>query len=98
MSAKPKQPSRAQRWADAVADGQAALASLQQALADLDEVRGEYESWRDNLPENLSGSALGEKLDAVADLDTDAGSLLSDVEDTLSEAEQADLPRGFGRD
>jgi len=93
-----KQPSRAQRWADAVSDAQAALGTLQSALSDLNEVREEYEAWRDNLPENLQGSALGEKLEAVADLDTDPGSVLSEVEDLLSEAEQIDLPRGFGRD
>jgi DNA repair exonuclease SbcCD ATPase subunit len=98
MTAKPKPKSRAQRWQDAVADAQEALGSLETALGELDELRQEYEAWRDNLPENLQGSALGEKLDAVADLDLDPASLLSEVESALGDAEQADLPMGFGRD
>lgn len=64
----------------------------------MNEVRAEYEEWRDNLPENLQQSALGEKLNAVADLDFEPGNLLSDAEGAISEAEGADLPLGFGRD
>lgn len=57
---KPK--SRSQRWADAVTAAKTALDELQC-------VQMEYQEWRDNLPENLESSTLGEKLDAVCDLD-----------------------------
>lgn len=78
-------PSRATRWAEAAGDAVDAL----QRLRDL---QSEYEDWKDNLPENLQGSTLGEKLEAVCDLDLD-GAL-----DTATEAEGLDLPLGFGRD
>lgn len=83
--ARKKQPSRGDRWHDAAGR---ALA----ALNDLIEVQEEYQEWRDNLPENLQGSALGEKLNDVADMD------LESARDTVEEAEAADLPLGFGRD
>ena len=62
--------SRPQRWADAV-----------DTLRQLQE---EYQDWLDNLPENLDGSVLQEKLETVCDLDIDE----LDIE----------LPLGFGRD
>jgi hypothetical protein len=64
-------PPRPQRWAAAVA----ALINLQD----------EYRAWRDNLPANLEGSRLAEKLDAIAELD-------------LEEPQAIDPPRGYGRD
>ncbi|MDE2988513.1 MAG: hypothetical protein OXT70_10770 [Chloroflexota bacterium] len=63
--------SRPQRWRDAVA-----------VLVELQE---HYAAWLDNLPENLVETALGERLQAIAELDLDA---LQEVE----------LPRGYGRD
>ena len=54
------------------------------ALAELRTLQGEYETWRDQLPESLAGSRTAELLDEVCDVDLDA----VDVE----------LPRGFGRD
>lgn len=81
--AKPE--SRATRWSNAVQ-------SAKSALEDLENLRAEFEQWRDNLPENLQGSALGEKLDTVAGLD------IQSAIDTVEEAEAADLPLGFGRD
>jgi hypothetical protein len=77
--------SRPKRWQEAVS---AALDALNQ----LKEVQDEYENWRDGLPENLQSSALGEKLEAVCDLD------IQGAIDTVSEAESVDLPQGFGRD
>jgi DNA repair exonuclease SbcCD ATPase subunit len=94
----PKPKSRTARWQEAVSDARAAYESLEQALNDLNEVREEYANWRDNLPENLQQSSLGEKLDQVSDIETDAYTLLTDVESAISEAEGADLPLGFGRD
>lgn len=79
-----------------MADAQNALAALQQALDALEAIREEYAEWRDALPENLQGSTLGEKLDAVADLDF--ACCADDVEAVLDDAEGADLPLGFGRD
>jgi hypothetical protein len=81
----PKQPSRADRWAQAAS-------AAQQALCDLEDVRAEVEEWRDNLPENLQQSALGEKLNDIADLD------IASAISTVEEADGLDFPLGFGRD
>jgi len=106
--------SRPARWNAAVAAGQDALqeardaqetldnakANLEQALNDLDELRGEYEEWKDNLPDSLQQSPVAEKLEAVCDISLGWGTDddLDDAENMLSEAENADLPRGFGND
>lgn len=80
-----KQKSRPARWADAAARAEV-------ALNELEELRTEYEDWQGNLPENLQGSALGEKLQEVVDLD------IQSAIDMASEASVIDLPRGFGKD
>ena len=54
------------------------------AVAVLRRLQGEYEAWRDGLPESLADSRTAELLEGVCDVDLDA----LDVE----------LPRGFGRD
>ena len=64
-------PPRPTRWATAVA----ALIALQD----------EYRAWLDNLPDNLEGSKLADKLQAIAELD-------------LEELHAIDPPRGYGRD
>jgi hypothetical protein len=64
-------PPRPRRWAAAVA-----------ALVDLQD---QYRAWLDNLPANLEGSRLAEKLQAIAELD-------------LEELQAIDPPRGYGRD
>ena len=70
-SPAPRIPPRPRRWAAAVA----ALVNLQD----------EYRAWQDNLPPNLDGSRLAEKLQAIAELD-------------LEELQTIDPPRGYGRD
>src|SRR5438552_14945969 len=70
MSA-PRLPPRRTRCAAAVA----ALIALQ----------NEYRAWLDVLPDNLAGSRLAEKLQAIAELD-------------LEELQAVDPPRGYGRD
>ena len=69
--AAPRIPPRPRRWAAAVT----ALLNLQD----------EYRAWFDNLPANLEGSRLAEKLQTIADLD-------------LEELQAIDPPRGYGRD
>jgi hypothetical protein len=73
-SPKPSSPARTmprpRRWAAAVA-----------ALI----VQDDYRTWRDNLPPNLEGSRLAEKLDAIVELD-------------LDELLAIKPPRGYGRD
>src|SRR5437660_6642688 len=64
-------PPRPRRWAAAVA-----------TLVDLQD---EYCAWLDNLPDNLEGSRLADKLQAIAELD-------------LEELQAIDPPRGYGRD
>lgn len=82
---KVKPPGRPKRWAEAAAK---ALEGLQ----DLEGMRAEFEEWRDNLPEGLQQSALGEKLDTIADMDIESAITIAE------EADGADLPLGFGRD
>ena len=84
-SKKAKPLSTPQRWA-------AAAERAVEALEELEEMRSEYEEKRDNLPENLSGSAYGEKLNEVADLDIDSAKQIAE------EARDVELPLGFGRD
>ncbi len=80
---KPK--SRSARWSDAASTASA-------ALSDLRDIQSEFEEWRDGLPENLENSPVGEKLQAVCDID------LQSALEAVEEAESADLPLGFGRD
>ena len=69
---KPKdRRSRPERWRDAV-----------QTLLDL---QAEYQDWLDGLPENLEGSAVAEKLEAICGYD-------------FGDLEELEPPRGFGRD
>lgn len=100
-------PSRPRRWANACANARSAMddiqnaaSNLQDALTELQEIQSEYQDWADNLPENLQGSALYDKLSAITDLDfdQDVESALSDLTSVIDEAEGADLPLGFGRD
>lgn len=80
-----KESSRPARWARA-------CSQMREALDELTGLKGEYEEWRGNLPENQDGSPVAEKLDAIADLDLDS------VESVVSECEGVELPLGFGRD
>lgn len=77
--------SRPARWAIAAS---AAVA----ALDELKSIQEEYQGWLDNLPDNLQGSALADKLNDVCNIDLDSAI------DAANEADGADLPRGFGRD
>lgn len=97
-----KGTSRPKRWADAVARATAARSQVEDAVAmyntaisDLQELQAEYEDWRARLPENLSGSALADKLDTVVSISFEE--LEPDFSE-LEEAENVELPRGFGRD
>ena len=70
------------------------------------EVQEEYQEWLDGMPEGLDQSPTAERLEEVTNLDfesisedaLDFDSILSEVDDMLGEAEQVDLPLGFGRD
>ena len=111
---KPKKPkrqlSRIDRWNDAankaeavVAELRAQFTALEYAFSVLDELRQEYQEWRDNLPENLSSRTLADKLNEVADMDfasakDELDNALSSLEDVTSTATGLDLPRGFGKD
>ena len=55
------------------------------AVAILVELQEEYRAWLDNLPANLEGSRLADKLQAITELD-------------LEELQAIDPPRGYGRD
>lgn len=107
---KPKRQSRVDRWNEAATKAENVVAQMRElfgeldaALSDLDDVRSEYEEWRDNLPENLQSSALADKLNEVADLDIESPkssleSAFDELDEIINTATGADLPRGFGRD
>jgi len=80
--------SRTKRWFKAVQTARHALSDLESAFDDLNEIKEEYQEWRDNLPESLESSPVAEKLDTVIDLEFD---LEGDISGTLDEAENADL-------
>jgi DNA repair exonuclease SbcCD ATPase subunit len=90
--ARRKSNSRSARWGDAAAKVEQLVEELRTALEELAEVKQEYCDWKNNLPENLQNSALGEKLQAIEDLD-----LEPDL-DSLEGLSDIDLPLGFGRD
>jgi hypothetical protein len=106
----PKQKSRSARWFEAANTARVKFdaidnmaTELAEALADLDSIRGEYEDWFDNLPENLQDSPVGTKLAEISQLDIEnlANEPLEnwvDVGELIDAAENADLPMGFGRD
>jgi len=106
-----KTKSRPVRWGEAAEKARNAMNevssagdALSEALQELREIQSEYEDWRDNLPENLQQSALGEKLNEIID-NIDIESIAEDplenwseVETAIDAAEGAELPLGFGRD
>ena len=55
------------------------------AVATLIDLQDDYRAWLDNLPGNLEGSRLAEKLQAITKLD-------------LDELQEIDPPLGYGRD
>ena len=55
------------------------------AVATLIDLQDDYGAWLDNLPANLEGSRLAEKLQAITELD-------------LDELHEIDPPLGYGRD
>ena len=77
--------SRPARWSDAASRAITALEELQ-------EMQSEYQDWMATLPDNLRESAVAEKLESITEIDFD-GAI-----ETVSAAEDADLPLGFGRD
>ncbi len=80
-----RKASRPARWSDATSRAVTALEEMQ-------EMQSEYQEWLDTLPDNLQESAVAEKLASVTEIDFDSAI------ETVSEAEDADLPLGFGRD
>lgn len=90
--------SRPQRWERAIDRArQDAMDAADGAVSDLLELQQEYQDWRNALPENMECTPTAEKLDDVCDLEL--GFLdLHELADVLDDAEQIDLPRGFGRD
>lgn len=95
----PKNPSRPQRWAQAVSEAQQAISEATAAVERLKEVQEEYGEWKDNLPENLQQGALADKLEEVTNIDLEGAlSSLEEADSAVGEADGADLPQGFGRD
>ena len=80
-----KNPSRRERF-------EHVQSLITDALAQTEELKGELEEWKDNLPENLqNGSKAQELEDAISNLD--------ELIDALNTAEgvEVDFPGAFGR-
>jgi ParB family chromosome partitioning protein len=77
--------SRPKRWADW-------CGRAEQALQELEDLRSEYEQWRDSLPDNLQSGALADKLEDVVGLD------IQSAIELVQQCCDVELPRGFGRD
>jgi flagellar biosynthesis chaperone FliJ len=102
--------SRPKRWAKAVQEAASALSTLENnleavesALSDLYDVQQEYNEWKENLPDSLQSSPLGEKLDEVISITIEEAAqplrdALDEVREAIDAAESIDLPQGFGRD
>jgi hypothetical protein len=54
-------------------------------VATLIDLQDDYRAWFDNLPANLEGSRLAEKLQGMTEID-------------LDDLQAIDPPRGYGRD
>jgi len=103
-------PSRPKRWMAATSKALAALSAIreaadafEEAVSEFRSVQEEYEEWKDNLPDSLQSSPLGEKLEEVCNLDLESQTeaitdAVSEVEGVIEEADAIDLPRGFGKD
>ncbi len=76
---------------------ESALSAFQVALEDLKAVQEEYSEWKENLPESLASSPVGEKLETVCGIDFDVEAF-EDMCSALDEADGVDLPLGFGKD
>lgn len=106
--ARQRPPSRPQRWADYATQARAALDDMQSAkdtlanvLSEWADLQSEYGDWKDALPDNLQGSTLAEKLEAITGLDLEVdvdSAAFDDLSSLVDEAAGADLPLGFGRD
>lgn len=98
--------SRPKRWAAAIAKAQQQLerveeaqSELNDAMSDLRALQDEYQDWHTNMPDSLQSSTLAEKLEAICNLDLEDVEIdVSEIDDKLREAEEAELPQGFGRD
>jgi hypothetical protein len=70
------------------------------ALSELEDIKAEYQDWYDNMPDSTRDGPTGEKLSEIIefDFDLDDSASIEDFEEVVSNAEDADLPLGFGRD
>lgn len=97
--------SRTARWEAAAADLRTAMEAVDEAVAQandaasaLRDVQEEYQDWLDNLPDSLRDSPVGEKLQAVVDIDGEVDDDLEGLRRLADEADGADLPLGWGKD
>ena len=86
-------------WKDAVKEAQIKLANVRNAADELEaaleairDVQEEYEEWKDELSDRQANSALGEKLEAICELDFNLEVDVDDIESVLEDAEGVELP------
>lgn len=96
------------------ADIDALQDDLVKALEDLKGLQEEYSEWKDKIEEKMSNTVVYEKLDTICNMDfstdfewsnnlnvevsCDIENNIDDILNIADEAQNADLPLGFGRD
>ena len=94
--------SRPQRWVNITSEAKDLISQLEDKLSELRSLAEEYEEWRDNLPESLQDSATADLLNELVDESEtwfyDVEASLGELESQFDTIEDANLPRGFGRD
>ena len=83
-------------WAAACSRALAGLEEARAGIEDLKSIQEGYEELKDSLTEGLTQTPFGQKLETICDLDLKID--LEDAINSVSEAEGAELPLGFGRD
>jgi hypothetical protein len=77
---------------------ESAKTELAEVLTRFEDLKGSYEDWYSNYPENLQGDETYAKLEAINELDFNEDDDVSAMLECIEQAAEIELPRGFGRD
>lgn len=86
-------PTRPARWYALIAEARPALEHLEHLLEELWLIQGEYNEWREGLPEDAKRSALRQQIAAVLDIGIEFELGVAEV---LDAAEGVPLPDALG--
>lgn len=91
MRGKAHNKSKAARLAAAIVVARAARDTLAVALGEVDAIRQEYQDWYDTMSEGWQDGEKGCAVQSLADIETEPGDLLSEVDTVLDDLE-AEIP------